>query len=78
MRIAIAQIEAIKGNIEKNLENHLKWIKQAIKNNADMLDFPELSLTGYETDLAEGLATNQDDKRLDEIQSLSNENKITI
>ena len=30
MRVAIAQIAAIKGNIEKNIENHLKWIKQTI------------------------------------------------
>jgi len=78
MRVAIAQIEAIKGNIEKNIENHLKWIKQAIQNNADMVVFPELSLTGYEPDLAESLATNQDDTRLDEMQSLSDKNEITI
>ena len=78
MRVAIAQIEAIKGNIEKNIENHLKWIKQAIQNTADMVVFPELSLTGYEPDLAESLATNQDDTRLDEMQSLSDKNEITI
>ena len=78
MRVAIAQIEAIKGNIEKNIENHLKWIKQAILNNADMVVFPELSLTGYEPDLAESLATNQDDTRLDVMQSLSDKNGITI
>ena len=78
MRVAVAQIEAIKGNIEKNIENHLKWIKQAILNNADMVVFPELSLTGYEPDLAESLATNQDDTRLDVMQSLSDKNGITI
>lgn len=43
-----------------------------------MVVFPELSLTGYEPYLAESLATNQDDTRLDEIQNLSDENKITI
>jgi predicted amidohydrolase len=78
MRVAVAQIEAIKGNIEKNIENHLKWIKQAIQNHADMVVFPELSLTGYEPDLADSLATNQDDTRLDEIQSQSDKNEITI
>lgn len=78
MRIAVAQIEAIKGNIERNIENHLKWVKQAIQKNADMVVFPELSLTGYEPDLAESLATNQDDKRLDEIQNLSDRNGISI
>ncbi len=78
MRVAVAQIEAIKGNIEKNIRNHIKWIKQAIQSNADMVVFPELSLTGYEPELAERLGTNQDDIRLDEMQNLSDENKITI
>lgn len=78
MKVAIAQIEAIKGNVEKNIENHLMWIKQAIQKSADMVVFPELSLTGYEPDLAESLATNQNDIRLDEMQSLSDKNGITI
>jgi len=78
MRIAIAQIKAIKGNIGKNIENHLKWTNQAIQNKADMLVFPELSVTGYEPDIAESLATNQDDSRLDALQSLSDSNGITI
>ncbi|BCS85357.1 hydrolase [Prevotella herbatica] len=78
MRIATIQFEAIKGNIEKNLKNHLKWIKEVIRHQADIAFFPELSLTGYEPDLAESLATNQDDTRLDVIQSLSDENNITI
>ncbi|WP_319482344.1 carbon-nitrogen hydrolase family protein [uncultured Draconibacterium sp.] len=78
MRVAVAQIEAIKGNIEKNVENHLMWIKHAIQNKADMIVFPELSLTGYERVLAEELATNQNDNRLDEMQRLSDANGITI
>jgi predicted amidohydrolase len=78
MRIAIAQIEAIKGNIGKNIENHIKWINEAIRNEADMVVFPELSLTGYEPDLAERLATNQDDTRLDVLQGLSDRYGITI
>jgi len=78
MKIALAQIEAVKGDIEKNIDTHLKWIKQAIVNNADMVVFPELSLTGYEPDLADRLASNQDDTRLDEMQRLSDSNNITI
>ena len=78
MRIAVAQVEAIKGDIGKNIENHLKWINQAVRNKADMVVFPELSLTGYEPDLAESLATTQDDARLEEMQSLSDKNGITI
>ena len=78
MRVAIVQIEAVRGDIEKNIENHLDWMKQAIRNRADMVVFPELSLTGYEPELAENLATNQDDPRLDEIQKWSDLHAITI
>lgn len=78
MRIAIAQTEAIKGNIEKNIENHLTLIKQAAHHKADMVVFPELSLTGYEPELAESLATHKNDERLNVIQSLSDNNNIII
>ncbi len=78
MKIAIVQLEPIKGNIERNIEIHIDWIKQAINRHADMIVFPELSLTGYEPELARSLATNQDDKRLDCFQKLSDEKNITI
>ena len=78
MRIAIAQTKAIKGNIEKNIENHLTWIKEAVRNKAEMIVFPELSVTGYEPEIAASLATNQNDIRLNELQDLSDRNGITI
>jgi len=78
MKIAITQLKPVKGDIEKNIEAHIKWIRLAIQKGADMIVFPELSLTGYEPDLAKSLATNQDDARLGCFQQLSNNNKITI
>jgi predicted amidohydrolase len=78
LRIAAVQIEALKGNIDENLQNHVKWINEAIKNKTDLVIFPELSLTGYEPELAESLATNQNDTRLDNLQKLSDKNGITI
>ncbi len=47
MKIAIAQINSILGNIESNLENHLNFCRDAINNKSDIIVFPELSLTGY-------------------------------
>jgi predicted amidohydrolase len=47
MKIAIAQITSVLGNLEKNMEKHLQYCEEAIKNNADLVIFPELSLTGY-------------------------------
>ena len=47
MKIAAAQISSVLGNLEKNIEHHLKYCDEAIKNKTDMIVFPELSLTGY-------------------------------
>ena len=40
--------------------------------------FSELSLTGYEPSLAKELATTADDRRFEELQTLSNTLRITI
>jgi predicted amidohydrolase len=78
MKIAIAQLEPVKGDIEKNIAIHTYWIKKAIEQRAGLIAFSELSLTGYEPELAKSLASNQNDKRLDAFQKLSDENDIAI
>jgi len=45
MQVTIAQIKPTLGNVEKNLQIHLDWIKKSEKS--DLIVFPELSLTGY-------------------------------
>jgi predicted amidohydrolase len=47
LNLALAQINTVLGNVEKNLEKHLTYIKQARQSGAELLVFPELSLTGY-------------------------------
>jgi len=47
LNLALAQIATKLGDVESNLEKHLDYIKQAKKQKADLLVFPELSLTGY-------------------------------
>lgn len=47
LNLALAQINTTLGNVEKNLEKHMSIIEQARSNGADLLVFPELSLTGY-------------------------------
>ncbi len=78
MRICLAQTESKKGNINWNISNHKKWIEVAISKNADLIAFPELSLTGYEPNLANKLATNRNDLRLNDFQELSDKNQISI
>ncbi|MEO9275488.1 nitrilase-related carbon-nitrogen hydrolase [Marinomonas sp. 5E14-1] len=46
--VSVAQINSDLENIEKNIDKHLTYIKQAEANNSDLILFPELSLTGYQ------------------------------
>lgn len=78
MNIGLAQIKPSKGNISANIEKHIKFIEIASSLKATSLFFPELSLTGYEPELAKELATHQDDDRLESFQQISNLRKITI
>jgi len=78
MNICLAQTKSEKGNIKSNIENHLKWIDLAISNKADLIVFPELSLTGYEPELAKQLASDQNDPRLNGFQRTSDRTGITI
>ncbi len=78
MNIAGAQIQSFKGDIEKNIAHHLKWVNKAIELGVDLLVFPELSLTGYEPTLAKELALDLQDPRLDIFQERSDEHLITI
>jgi predicted amidohydrolase len=62
VKIALAQISPILGNVEKNLELHLDLIKRATAQKADLIIFPELSLTGYSLkDLATEIALKPKD-----------------
>jgi NAD+ synthase (glutamine-hydrolysing) len=45
--IALAQTNSHLGNVEANLDKHLATAKEAHQQGADLLIFPELSLTGY-------------------------------
>jgi predicted amidohydrolase len=47
LNLALAQIAPKLGDVEANCEKHLDYIKQAQKEKADLIVFPELSLTGY-------------------------------
>jgi predicted amidohydrolase len=46
-KLALAQINTVLGNVPANLAKHLELIDQALAQEADLLVFPELSMTGY-------------------------------
>jgi len=47
LTLALAQINTKLGDVAANLEKHLTLAHQAWKSGADLVVFPELSLTGY-------------------------------
>ncbi len=47
LNLALAQINTVLGDVEKNLAKHLKLIEEPRQGGAELVIFPELSLTGY-------------------------------
>jgi predicted amidohydrolase len=63
LNLALAQIATSLGDVPANLEKHLQLIKQARSEKANLVLFPELSLTGYVLqDLVPSVAGRPDDE----------------
>lgn len=78
MRIVLIQSSATKGGVTQNIQNHLRLIKTAIQSKADLIVFPELSITGYEPELAKKLACHVEDDIFNPFQELADTNDVTI
>lgn len=78
MKISVAQNKPAIGNIEANIKKHRELVELAAADGADIIIFPELSLSGYEPNIASQVATTLDDIRLAALQELSNKHKIVI
>lgn len=48
LRVAAAQSPSAPGDVERNLQTHLACVRAAAHQGVQLLQFPELSLTGYE------------------------------
>ncbi|EAT59121.1 nitrilase-related carbon-nitrogen hydrolase [Chlorobium ferrooxidans] len=76
-KLRIAQSDCTLANFDENLERHCTLTEQAIRDGADAIVFPELSLTGYNVqDAAQDIAMHIEDARLAPLRELSR--KITI
>lgn len=78
MIIASAQTKPKRGDIESNLNNHYDLIELASQSHADLIVFPEMSLTGYEREKARSLAFTEKDSRLENLRQLSIEKKMIL
>src|SRR5213076_2346740 len=47
LRLAMAQISVVVGDVEGNAQKIIDWIDRARDVDADIVTFPELALTGY-------------------------------
>lgn len=64
-RVALAQIDPHLGEIESNTGLHIDAVRAAKREKADVVVFPELSLTGYLLrDQVPDVALRRDDRRL--------------
>jgi predicted amidohydrolase len=47
MKLALAQVSPVLGDVARNLDLHMEMIEKARRAGVELLIFPELSLTGY-------------------------------
>lgn len=78
LTVGLAQFAPVKGNISENLTTHIELIEQAAKEQVELLVFPELSLTGYEPELASELAMDYTAAPLCILHEFANKHSMTI
>lgn len=72
IRVAIAQINPRLGDFQANLTLYEEKIRQGIKERADLLVFPELSLTGYYLrDMVPNVALSEGSPEMKRLKKLS-------
>lgn len=74
----VAQTCPARGDVDVNLAEHLRLVRLAASRGAGVVLFPELSLTGYELELADELALSEDDPRLAPLLDAAAAHALTI
>ncbi len=77
-RIVAAQSSSVAGDIVANIRRHAELVHMAHEHGADVVVFPELSLTGYEPTVVRQSAMDSNDHALDPLQALSDELSVTM
>lgn len=63
-KIAAAQVTSVSGDIERNVMTHAAALRVAAAQSVSLVVFPELSLVGYDPEVAAGLTLTATDRRL--------------
>lgn len=78
MKIALAQIESITGDVDRNIACHLAALGQLRAGDADLVIFPELSLCNYDPHCAGMSAIDAGDERLAPFEEFARSRNMTI
>ncbi|MDZ7724984.1 MAG: carbon-nitrogen hydrolase family protein [candidate division KSB1 bacterium] len=78
MILAAAQTQPVAGDVPANVDEHCRLIRSAAEHKADLIVFPELSLSGYGQESASAWAFTPEDSRLQVLQKLSAKHKIIV
>lgn len=76
--VAAAQSASLRGNLDENIAGHLRLIGAAASRGVNLIVFPELSLTGYELDLASSLQLKSDDPKLEPLRQAAKEHDMHV
>ncbi|WLH33269.1 carbon-nitrogen hydrolase family protein [Pseudomonas sp. FP2196] len=77
LNIAAAQTTSIAGDLAANIASHRCFIEVAGEQGVELLVFPELSLTGYEGEVAAALAIDPQDAVLQPLRDLAHALGVT-
>ncbi len=80
LKLALVQMAPALGLLERNLEAHLAWLATPEARSADLVVFPELSLTGYllQDLVAEVARPIQEERLLAPLLAASRERDIVV
>lgn len=78
MKLFAAQFQPTPGDVDANLNKHLALIELGQQSGADLICFPELSLTGYEPSLLSELGNTRLHPRMQELQAASDRYKVVL
>lgn len=76
--LAAAQTVPVRGDVAANIVQHIELARAAAQQAASVLVYPELSLTGYELELAAELAFSEGDARLQPLREAACEGALTL
>lgn len=78
MKLIAAQLESTVKKTEENIVKHCKMLDVAIEKKANLIVFPEMSLTGYCREEAKDLCFTEHDARLEVLQVKATKGNIII